>query len=106
MKTFILFSTFLLSSLNAFCQQINYDIKINRISNQTTLSKSKENFLTIKGTGCEQFLISGSNVSIEQYYDGMKITPGSIGKTANIYVVGIQKGKRIALGTFQFTIVE
>ncbi len=106
MKTIILFSTFLLSGISAFCQQINYDIKINRISNQKTLSKSKENFLTIKGTGCEEFLISGSNVSIEHYYDGMKITPGTIGKTANIYVVGVQKGKRIDLGKFQYQIVE
>ncbi len=105
MKTIVLFLFVLLNSIKCSAQQINYDLKINRISNQTTLSKSKENFLTIKGTGCEQFLISGSNVSIEQYYDGMKVTPGTIGKTAFIYVVGVQKGKRIALGTYQFSIV-
>ena len=106
MKTTILFITVLFNSCYFIAQDMNYQIQINGKPNQLALSKSKENFITLDGTCCDQFVISVNHMSIQKHKNGFLGIPSNANKFATIIVDGIQDGKRIALGKMQYTIVD
>ncbi len=90
---------------NDFSEPINVDIFVNGDKTATSLSKSKENFLTVEGTGCDKFTLTGQGVSLKVVDGGYIATPSNI-EFATISIMGYI-GKKVAnVGTRRYTIVE
>jgi hypothetical protein len=102
----IIFFLILLSSINCKAQDISYEISINGNAKQRILSRSKENFITIVGKGCEEFVLTGYGVTLEKVKGGYLATNSQTNSTAAISVTGVVNGKNIALGKTEYKIVE
>jgi len=106
MKKLLFFLLVLFTTISSNAQKIDYELLVNGNLHQLTLSKSSDNLITVTGTGCDQFLISGSSMTLTKTDNGFLAVPSPLQKSASIEVIGIARGKRIALGRINFAIVE
>lgn len=103
---FFLFVTSFLICSTSFGQQITAKIIINDDPNRHYFSRLEHNTIKVEGTGCERFDLRGEGVALVErsgdYYVQLK-TPG---QEARITIYCISNGKRIAIGTFAFAILD
>jgi hypothetical protein len=105
MKILIVFIFFTFNSL-AQTEKIGVDLLNNGQKGINTLSLSKINLITIEGTGCEEFNLTGSgNLHLTKGKNGyiVKVDKGTA--SGVIWVYGTQKGAKIALGAFSYKII-
>ena len=105
MKTMLL-AILIVSSLNSSAQNISAEILVNDLENVNTLSRSKQNSLTVRGIGCDQFEISASCASSVKTEIGYQVKPSPSCTEVYISVVAIEDNKRMMLFKQRFKIVD
>ncbi len=87
--------------------EIHAEIYVNGSNTATSLSKSQQNFLTIKGTGCDTFelmIISGCATKTEKR--GGYIVQAKYGTSITFSIIGITGNTRAVLYNRTFTLVD
>jgi hypothetical protein len=101
----VLFGLFFI--LNATSQKIGAKILVNG-EESFELSRSKENFLTIVGTGFDTYTLLGVGVSLVAFEDGYKAISISGVEKVTIGVMGTDKKtkKSAKIANIEFIIVD
>ena len=102
----MLLAILIVSSLNSCAQNISAEILVNDLENVNTLSRSKQNSLTVRGIGCDQFEISASCASSVKTEIGYQVKPSPSCTEVYISVVAIEDNKRMMLFKQRFKIVD
>lgn len=106
MKTFFFLQSFLLLSFQSLAQDHFIDYRVNGVKNTTNLSKSDKNVLTLEGASCEQFMLSGSGVSISKTEKGYVLVPSKAQKKVTLEVFCRQNNQAVLLRKIEFKLVR
>jgi hypothetical protein len=95
------------SSFNCTAQAISAKILVNG-EESFELSRSKENVLTIVGTGFDTYTLQGVGVSLQKFEDGYKTTSIYGVEKVTIGVTGTDKKtkKSAKIASISFTLVD